>query len=154
MATERAFIHRPFDGHIIMKPTGVLLLKLDGQNGFRNAGNYEECTYEIESDPEDIFSPQTPERSKIGTLHNDVKVTLNFSLSQAIDIVRSMVMQSDNKLVLDQAAVFVGVVEGALRVVTELGQVLYAFGQKLAPLYDGLDRVSPSSASRPRTSPP
>lgn len=42
--------------------------------------------------------------------------------------------------------VFVGVVEGALRVVTELGQVLYAVGQKLAPLYDGLDRVSQAMA--------
>lgn len=102
---DRAFIHQPFDKHIVMKPTGVLLLKLDGQNGFRNAGNYEECTYEIASDPEDIWSCQTPERTKIGTLHNDVKVTLNFSLNQAIDIVRSMVMQSDNKLVLTQEAV-------------------------------------------------
>lgn len=102
---DRAFIHRPFTGHEIMKPTGVLLLKLDGQNGFRNAGNYEEATYEIESDPEDIWSPQTPERTKILTIYNDVKVTVNFSLSQAIPIVRTMIMQSDNSLVLEQAAV-------------------------------------------------
>lgn len=111
MSTARAFIHRPFDGHIVMKPTGVLLAKLAGDVGFRNVGNYENVTYTIEKEEEEIWSPQAPERVKIGTIYNEVNINLAFGLQQLIPLMRSVVMQSDAGLVLDQAAVADKVVE-------------------------------------------
>ena len=102
--TDRAFIHRPFDGHIRMKPTGVLLAKLAGDAGFVNVGDYESVTYSVEIEEEDIFSPQAPERVKIATLPTESSISLSFELSQLTDMFRAVAYASEPDLVFAQDA--------------------------------------------------
>ena len=108
MATDRAFPYQPFNGHVRMKPTGVLMAKLKNEAGFINVGDYENVSYNIEIEEEDIFSPQTPERSKVATLPTESNITLSFELSQLTDMFRAIAYQSDPTLVFQQDAVPAG----------------------------------------------
>ena len=103
--SDRAFIHRPFDGHIRMKPTGVLLAKLKGEAGFINVGDYESVSYSFEFEEDDIYSPQAPERVKIATLPTESSISLSFELSQLTDMFRAIAYASNPNLVLNQPAV-------------------------------------------------
>lgn len=103
--SERATIHRPVTEHLAMKPTGVLMVRLAGETGFMNLGNYESVSFSMEKEEEDIWSPQTPIRSKVGTIVNEISATLSFELNQLTAGFRSVAMQSQRGLVLRQQAV-------------------------------------------------
>ena len=102
--SDRAFIHRPFDGHIRMKPTGILMARLKNEVGLINVGDYESVSYSFEFEEDDIYSPQAPERVKIANLVTQSDVSLSFELSQLTPMFRTIAMQSDSTLVLNQVA--------------------------------------------------
>lgn len=102
---SRGFIHKQFEDHFACKPTGVLMAKLKNEAGFINVGNYESVTWTPTVEREDIWSPQTPERSKIATIVTEQSVTMSFELAQLTPMFRAIAFQSRPDLLLDQEAV-------------------------------------------------